>query len=493
MSTGAVTALVATAAVLAFVIAWLVAGARAAVQLRDRDARLAEARSQLEIDRARAEATIGKLTDKATETERVSHERLAQMALEHERYVAQVRGDQDALKEQFKALAADALKGNNEQFLEVANQRLKRTQQAHDEELAKREASVRQLVEPMRIALDEVKRQTAEADKARATSHAQMSEQVRQMLASSDKLDRKTTDFINTLRRSDVRGNWGEVQLRRVVELSGMLNHVDFVEQENVTTDDGRQRPDLVVRLAGGKHIVVDSKVALVALIEAFATDDENVRAERLQAHARHVKKHVDDLASKRYWNQFDATPEFVVMFVPSEAFYQAALEQDATLQEYAFIKNVVIATPTTLVAMLRTVAHAWKEDALAKNAQLVLTAGRELFDRFVKMGDRLNKVGRALDSASNAYNETVGSFQARLLPKAREFSRLQDISTPLPAVEPTRVLVRELTAPEMLAITADDDLDDDSDLPRRALPPDDVAEIETRDEVDEGETPDAV
>jgi len=493
MSTGAVTALVATAAVLAFVIAWLVAGARAAVQLRDRDARLAEARSQLEIDRARAEATIGQLTDKATETERVSHERLAQMALEHERYVAQVRGDQDALKEQFKALAADALKGNNEQFLEVANQRLKRTQQAHDEELAKREASVRQLVEPMRIALDEVKRQTAEADKARATSHAQMSEQVRQMLASSDKLDRKTTDFINTLRRSDVRGNWGEVQLRRVVELSGMLNHVDFVEQENVTTDDGRQRPDLVVRLAGGKHIVVDSKVALVALIEAFATDDENVRAERLQAHARHVKKHVDDLASKRYWNQFDATPEFVVMFVPSEAFYQAALEQDATLQEYAFIKNVVIATPTTLVAMLRTVAHAWKEDALAKNAQLVLTAGRELFDRFVKMGDRLNKVGRALDSASNAYNETVGSFQARLLPKAREFSRLQDISTPLPAVEPTRVLVRELTAPEMLAITADDDLDDDSDLPRRALPPDDVAEIETRDEVDEGETPDAV
>ncbi|HZL01778.1 MAG TPA: DNA recombination protein RmuC, partial [Cellulomonas sp.] len=227
MGTGAVIALVATAAVLAFVIAWLVAGARAAVQLRDRDARLAEARSQLEIDRARAEATIGQLTDKATETERVSHERLAQMALEHERYVAQVRGDQDALKEQFKALAADALKGNNEQFLEVANQRLKRTQQAHDEELAKREASVRQLVEPMRIALDEVKRQTAEADKARATSHAQMSEQVRQMLASSDKLDRKTTDFINTLRRSDVRGNWGEVQLRRVVELSGMLNHVD--------------------------------------------------------------------------------------------------------------------------------------------------------------------------------------------------------------------------------------------------------------------------
>ena len=490
MSTGAVTALVATAAVLAFVIAWLVAGARAAVQLRDRDARLAEARSQLEIDRARAEATIGQLTDKATETERVSHERLAQMALEHERYVAQVRGDQDALKEQFKALAADALKGNNEQFLEVANQRLKRTQQAHDEELAKREASVRQLVEPMRIALDEVKRQTAEADKARATSHAQMSEQVRQMLASSDKLDRKTTDFINTLRRSDVRGNWGEVQLRRVVELSGMLNHVDFVEQENVTTDDGRQRPDLVVRLAGGKNIVVDSKVALVALIEAFATDDEDVRAERLQAHARHVKKHVDDLASKRYWSKFDATPELVVMFVPSEAFYQAAIEQDATLQEYALIKNVVIATPTTLVAMLRTVAHAWKEDALAKNAQLVLTAGRELFDRFVKMGDRLNKVGRALDSASNAYNETVGSFQARLLPKAREFSRLQDISTPLPAVEPTRVLVRELTAPEMLAITADDDLDDDSDLPRRALPPDDVAEIETG---DEGETPDAV
>ena len=477
MSTGGVIALTATAAALAFIIAWLVAGARAATQLRDRDTRLAEARSRLEIDRARAEATIGQLTEKVVETERVSQQSLTRLTAEHERYVAQVKGDQDVLKEQFKALAADVLKGNNEQFLEVADQRFRRSQQANVEELAKREASVKQLVEPMKIALDEVKRQTAEADKARAMSQAQMTEQVRQMLASSDKLDRKTTDFINTLRRSDVRGNWGEVQLRRVVELSGMVNHVDFVEQENVTTDDGRLRPDMIVRLAGGKNIVVDSKVALVALIEAFETDDEEVRAERLQAHARHVKKHIDDLASKRYWSKFDATPEFVVMFVPSEAFYQAALEQDATLQEYAFTKNVVIATPTTLVAMLRTVAHAWKEDALAKNAQLVLTAGRELFDRFVKMGERLNKVGRALDSASNAYNETVGSFQARLLPKAREFSRLQGISTPLPAVEPTRVPVRELTAPEMLAITADDDLDGDSDLSRRALPTDGVVE----------------
>jgi DNA recombination protein RmuC len=270
------------------------------------------------------------------------------------------------------------------------------------------------------------------------------------MIEASDKLDKRTSDFINTLRRSDVRGNWGEVQLRRVVELAGMINHVDFEEQENVKDDEGKNlRPDMTVKLAGGRTIVVDSKVALAALLEAFETDDEAVRAERLLAHARQVKKHVDDLSGKKYWEQFASAPEFVVMFVPSEAFYQSALEQDAALQEYAFQKRVVIATPTTLVAMLRTVAHAWKEDALAKNAQQVLATGKELYDRLITMGGHLAKVGRALESAGSAYNQTVASMESRVLVSARKFGEMQQIAAEVPPTEVAHLDIRQIAAPE--------------------------------------------
>jgi len=336
----------------------------------------------------------------------------------------------------------------------------------------------------MRIALDEVKRQTAEADKARAMSQAQMSEQVRQMLASSDKLDRKTTDFINTLRRSDVRGNWGEVQLRRVVELSGMVDHVDFEEQENVKDGEGKNmRPDLTIKLAGGKTIVVDSKVALSALLEAFETDDDVVRKERLLAHARQVKKHVDDLASKKYWEQFPDAPDFVIMFVPSEAFYQSALEQDPALQEYAFAKRVFIATPTTLVAMLRTVAHAWKQDALAKNAQQVLSTGKELYDRLVTMGSHLSSVGKALEAAGSAYNKTVASLESRVLVSARRFGELQHLAAELPVTKNAELQIRAIGAPELVTLDLDEPLANDG-----------IDDAEgAGDEVDEGETPDAV
>src|SRR5690606_18463564 len=249
---------------------------------------------------------------------------------------------------------------------------------------------------------------------------------------------------------------------RRVVELAGMMNHVDFEEQETVRDGEGKNlRPDLTVKLAGGRTIVVDSKVALNALLEAFETDDEAVRAERLQAHARQVKKHVDDLASKRYWEQFDSAPEFVVMFVPSEAFYQSALEQDPALQEYAFSKQVVIATPTTLVAMLRTIAHAWKEDALAKNAQQVLVTGKELYDRLVTMGGHLSKVGRALDSAGKAYNQTVASMESRVLVSARKFGEMQHISEELPPSEQAQLDVRMIAAPELVEGAAELDIEE--------------------------------
>ncbi len=434
------------------IIGFLVANNRSA-------ATLAQARAQSAVDKARADAAEARIAEVTT----ASATREQELRAEHERYVAQVRADQDSLKEQFKALAADVLKTNNEQFLEAANERLKRSHQLSEAELAKREEAVKKLVEPMAKALDEVKVQTTEAEKMRAATQAQLAEQVRNMLAASEKLDKRTSDFINTLRRSDVRGNWGEVQLRRVVELAGMLPHVDFTEQEVVRDADGKVlRPDLTVRLAGGRTIVVDSKVALHALLEAFETEDENVRAERLSAHARHVRKHVDDLSTKRYWDQFDSAPEFVVMFVPSEAFYQAAVEQDPNLQEYAYSKNVFIATPTTLVAMLRTVAHAWREDTLAKNAQKVLTTGKELYDRLRTMGSHLERVGKAIDSAGKAYNDTVASLESRVLVTARKFGQMQEIEANIEPMRPAEITPRPIAAPELTAEVIDLEADED-------------------------------
>jgi len=428
------------------VIGLLFGAVRAGAKDRAADAAVAQARAAVDIEKTRTAEFERRLAEFA---EAAAH-REAELKASHEQYVAQVKGDQETLRQQFEALSAKTLQTTQESFLQIANERLTRAQQTNAEELAKREAAVRNLIEPMAKALEEVQKQTLEADKARALGQATMSEQVRQMVEASAKLDRKTTDFINTLRRSDVRGNWGEVQLRRVVELAGMMAHVDFEEQEVVRDSEGRNlRPDMTVKLAGGRTVVVDSKVALSALIEAFETDDDAVRADRLVAHARHVRSHIDDLAGKKYWDQFDSAPEFVVMFVPSEAFYQAAVEQDRTLQEYAFSKRVVIATPTTLVAMLRTVAHAWKEDALAKNAQQVLSTGKELYDRLRVMGDHLAKVGRAIDQAGKAYNSTVASLESRVMVSARKFGEMQHISEELPSLEPAVTDIRQIAAPE--------------------------------------------
>ena len=407
---------------------WVLGIVRAAERVRRAEVRAAEAAARLDAER------------------RVADER-----------VAAAQADQDRLREQFRALAAEALQANSEHLVHAAEERLRRAQTAGAADLAQQQDAVRRLVEPLTRTLDEVKAEVATAERARLEAHAALAEQLRAMRESSELLRSETGHLVTALRASQVRGRWGEVQLRRVVELAGMMNHVDFEEQETVRDGEGKNlRPDLTVKLAGGRTIVVDSKVALNALLEAFETDDEAVRAERLQAHARQVKKHVDDLASKRYWEQFDSAPEFVVMFVPSEAFYQSALEQDPALQEYAFSKQVVIATPTTLVAMLRTVAHAWKEDALAKNAQKVLATGKELYERLVTMGGHLSRVGKALDNAGKAYNATVASLESRVMVSARRFGEMQHLAAELPPTERVETEIRQIASAE-LADAAED------------------------------------
>jgi DNA recombination protein RmuC len=388
--------------------------------------------------------------------------------------------DRDRSAQQFRALAADALAASSEQFLALAHQRLAASQQQQVAELAQREQAVRALVEPLARSLEAVRAELGTAETSRAEGAAALSAQVRAMRESSDQLRGETARLVTALRSSHVRGRWGEMQLRRVVEAAGMLAHVDFVEQEQMRTDEGLQRPDMVVRLAGGRRVVVDAKVAFLGFLEAVETDDPARRADRLAAHARHVRAHVDALASKRYWDQVAPAPEFVVMFVPAESFWQAAVEQDAALVEYAFSRDVVVATPSTLLALLRTVAYGWRQEALAENAQTVLRLGKELHGRISTLGGHVARLGRALDSAAQAYNQTVASLETRVLVSARRFTDLGVVDTEIETPRPADPRLSALTAPELL-LTQDralaeagdpllddlgPDLDRDLDLP---------------------------
>ncbi len=400
--------------------------------------------------RSAAALAAARLAAARTHAELVSQQRA------HDERVRLLEADQERLGDRFRSVAADALAQNNEQFLALADQRLRATQQTHAVEVAEREEAVRQLVEPLSRTLAEVRAELGTAERARLTGQSALAEQVRAMREASELLRGETADLVTALRSSGVRGRWGELQLRRVVEAAGMLAHVDFVEQQQVRTDDGALRPDMVVRLAGGKSIVVDAKVAFLGYLEATQAKDETVRAERMAAHARHLRRHVDDLAGKRYWDQFAPAPEFVVMFVPAEAFFHAAVEQDGTLFEYAFERDVVIATPTTLLALLRTVAYAWRQDALAANAQQVLTLGKELHGRLATLGGHLARLGRTLDGAATAYNQTVASLEPRVLVSARRFQDLGVVDADLPTPAAVNPRLSAVSAPELLAGPAD-------------------------------------
>lgn len=370
----------------------------------------------------------------------------------HEHQLRVLADDRDRTAAEFRSLAADALERNSAQFLGLAEQRLLRAQESGAAALAQREEAVRALVEPLGRTLDRVERELAEAERARVAGGAALEAQLKGMQESSDLLRSQTGELVTALRSSHVRGAWGELQLRRVVEAAGMLRHVDFVEQDQVRTDDGALRPDLVVHLAGGKRVVVDAKVAFLAYLEAQQATDPAVRTERLAAHVRHIRAHVDDLAAKAYWEQVSPAPEFVVMFVPAEAFLAAALDADAGLLEYAVARNVVLATPMTLVALLRTVAYAWRQEALAENAQRVLTLGRELHTRLATLSGHVARLGRQIQGTADAYNSAVASLETRVLVSARRFAELQVVDGDLPGLAPVTRTVATLGAPELLA-----------------------------------------
>ena len=367
-----------------------------------------------------------------------------------------------SLEATMKALASDALASSSESFLNLAKSQLEQLQQKTTNDLEQRKQAVEHLVAPIRESLTKVDGKLHELELARTHAYSTLSTQVQQLAETQKELRSETGNLVSALRdRPNVRGRWGEIQLRRVVEMAGMLEYCDFQTQQHVSTEEGGLRPDLVVKMPGGGSVVVDAKVAGQAYIESLECKDEETRLLRLSDHARQVRDHVVKLGAKKYWAQFERAPDFVVLFLPGETFLSAALEQDPALLEDSYGNRVLIATPTTLIGLLRTVAYGWRQETIAESAKEVSDLGRELYKRLATLTEHFSKVGDRLQSAVKAYNDSVGSFERSVLPGAR---RLKDhgISSPseLAELKEIELAVRAVKTPELPAGVPDSAVD---------------------------------
>lgn len=421
-------------------VAWLALRGRAGVlgeraerleaELRERSESLATAREAL----ARADAAV-------------QHERAS--SAEKLRLLGEAK---EELANAFKALSAEALKTNNTSFLELARTTLERFQSQAKDDLEQRRTAVEHLVAPIKESLAKVDGQIQHLERARSEAYGALIGQVRTLAESQERLRAETGNLVTALRAPAVRGRWGEIQLRRVVEMAGMLAHCDFFEQVTANVDDRRLRPDLVVKLPGGKNVVVDAKAPLQAYLAAIEAQDDETRTARLTDHARQIRQHMAKLSMKSYWEQFQPAPEFVVMFIPGEAFYSAALEQDPGLIEEGVSQRVLLATPTTLIGVLKAVAYGWHQETVAESARAVSELGKDLHTRLAVLGEHMAKLGTQLDRAVSTYNQTVGSLERRVFPAARRFSELgADGGKDIPILEPVE---KSTQAPQALELT---------------------------------------
>lgn len=377
---------------------------------------------------ARAEADLAQIREVHLDAERraegLAHQ-LETLRGEHAARLEELRQAKDDMSKQFESLAAQVLDRNAKTFLERLTERYQKHEELTAEDLEKRRLAIETLVKPLDAKLAEFKTHVKEIEDARKEAYTRIDEQVQALRAGQATLNQETRKLVQALRAPKTRGRWGEMQLRRVFDLAGMAENVDFTLEEHVATDAGALRPDAVVRIPGGKRIVIDAKTPLEAYLDALETEHPDEQAAALTRHSAQVRAHVKTLASKAYQDALGETPDFVVMFIPGETFVAAAVEADRGLFEYAFENKVLIATPTTLMALIKAIAYGWQQERMAQNAADVQKLGKELHDRLRTFAGHLANVGKGLDRANRAYNDAVGSFDGRVLPSARRFDAL--------------------------------------------------------------------
>jgi DNA recombination protein RmuC len=441
------------AAAIGAVLVWLFAASKRAVLAErlvardDDNARLAaeldDARAQLATATAGADARLAALAAelsaaraKLAASEATAAEKLAALTDAHARLTAE-----------FKALSADALKTNNAAFLDLAKTTLAQFQQKAEGDLAARQQAIDSLVKPLKESLEKVDGKINELEQTRARAYGQLGQQLESLNTAQLRLQTEAARLSSAFRATSYAGSWGELQLRRVVELADMLPYCDFTEQET----SGALRADLVVRLPGGQRIVVDAKSPVQSYRDAADAADDAVRAAKLAEHAQKISRHIDALGAKNYWEQFQPAPEFVVLFVPGDHFLTAALQADGTLLERAIAKKVLLATPTSLIALLKAAAYGWRQETVSQNAEEVSRLGRDLYDRITTFAEHLEKIGRNLEAAVKAYNQSVGSFESTVLPGARRFEELgaKGVKKLSETADPIESIPREITKRE--------------------------------------------